>query len=118
MLTVFFVADLTSYEGKLTRGYDVHENTVNTAETQPSNTRRSGDSETQHDRKAERKHFLPPVNRKESGEFTSLNYVIELTILNAPGWYIVGRLIYDVCLTIPRFKNSNVKSPSDQVWRL
>ena len=71
----FFVADLVSFEGNLTHGYHIHENQVNTAETaQTSDPRRSGDSENQHDRKAERRNFPPPVNRKESGEFTSLNY--------------------------------------------
>ena len=65
-------------------GYHIHENTVNTSETQPSDTRRSGDSENQPDRKTERRNFLPPVKRKELGEFT---------IFNIPGWQIVGRLM-------------------------
>ena len=86
------MADLISYEGDLlVQGRDIHENTVNAAETQPSDTRRSEDSENQHDRKAERKRFLPPMNRKESGEFTSLNYVTEFTVFNVLG----GKLLAD-----------------------
>ena len=112
MNIIIFVVDLISYEGDHILGYHTHENTVNTAETQLSDTRRSGDSENQHDRKAERKHILPPVNRKESGEFTSLNYVTEFTILNVPGWQIVGRMIDD--FFFPPFKNANEKSFSDQ----
>jgi len=62
----FFVADLVSFEGDLTRGYHIRENQVNTAETQTSD---------QHDRKAERRNFPSPVTKIESGEFTSLSYV-------------------------------------------
>ena len=64
-------------------GYHIHEDTVNTS-AQPSDTRRSGNSENQPDRKTEGRNFLPPVKRKESGEFT---------IFNIPGWQIVARLI-------------------------
>ena len=92
------MADLISIEGDLIKGYHIHQNTVNTSVTQPSDSRRSGDSENQHDRKTERRNFLPPVNRKESGEFIRINYVSQFTILNVPGWQIVGRLIDDVFL--------------------
>ena len=107
MLTVLFcVADLISFEGDLIMGYHVHENTVNTSKTQPSDTRRSGDSQNQPDRKTERRNFLPPVKRKESGEFT---------IFNIPGWQIVGRLRADLHGTTLTHATS-LRQAYDMTW--
>lgn len=68
------MVDLVLFGGDLTRGYDIHKNKDDTVETQSSDPRRSGNSGIHHDRKAERRNFLSQVNRKESGELTTLNY--------------------------------------------